>query len=164
MIPRPPRSTLFPYTTLFRSSWAGSGAYRGASDLGYRARRSMSDVVETEPLVLAGLGLAIGAAMGAMLPRTDIEDRYMGETRDRLAEGAEEFARQKWEQGQAVASDVMRTAREEAEAQGLTTMDEDSIVGRVGQVARRTMERARESAEEQGLTAGISGSGSEESS
>src|SRR2546426_10490682 len=26
MIRRPPRSTLFPYTTLFRSSWTGSGS------------------------------------------------------------------------------------------------------------------------------------------
>src|SRR5258707_5880877 len=28
MIRRPPRSTLFPYTTLFRSLWAGIGGHR----------------------------------------------------------------------------------------------------------------------------------------
>src|SRR5436190_22473171 len=28
MIPRPPRSTLFPYTTLFRSSWRASAPVR----------------------------------------------------------------------------------------------------------------------------------------
>src|SRR5437773_12532374 len=27
MIPRPPRSTLFPYTTLFRSRWSGSESF-----------------------------------------------------------------------------------------------------------------------------------------
>src|SRR5690349_23023034 len=32
MIPRPPRSTLFPYTTLFRST-LGSGSFPGAFDL-----------------------------------------------------------------------------------------------------------------------------------
>src|SRR2546423_6067720 len=29
MIRRPPRSTLFPYTTLFRSRWSGAGAAAG---------------------------------------------------------------------------------------------------------------------------------------
>src|SRR2546427_5127598 len=36
MIRRPPRSTLFPYTTLFRSCWSGSAA------LGNRLRRPPS--------------------------------------------------------------------------------------------------------------------------
>lgn len=134
------------------ATWVGSGAYEGVSELGYRARRSFSDVLDTEPLVLGAVGLAVGAAMGAVLPRTDTEDRYMGETRDRLREEAEEFARDKYEQGKAVASEAYRTAKEEAEAQGLTTFDEDSVVGRVGQVARATYDKVRETAEERGLT------------
>ena len=138
------------------ASWVGSGAFEGATQLGYRARRSVSDILDTEPLVLGAVGLAVGAAMGAILPRTDAEDRYMGETRDRLRDEAEEFARDKYEQGKAVASEAYRTAKEEAEAQGLTTFDEDSVVGRVGQVARATYEKARETAEEQGLTGGES--------
>src|SRR3712207_8987198 len=41
MIRRPPRSTLFPYTTLFRSGyWAPSGAVHGAE--GERILRAMS--------------------------------------------------------------------------------------------------------------------------
>src|SRR5207302_9996446 len=32
MIRRPPRSTLFPYTTLFRSTWGGRSKVRGALD------------------------------------------------------------------------------------------------------------------------------------
>src|SRR2546427_7170002 len=40
MIRRPPRSTLFPYTTLFRSPALGAGrAVAGARDCGRRARR-----------------------------------------------------------------------------------------------------------------------------
>src|SRR5438094_5986357 len=38
MIPRPPRSTLFPYTTLFRSGWRGWGR-ADARSLGGEARR-----------------------------------------------------------------------------------------------------------------------------
>src|SRR5437870_11357123 len=45
MIRRPPRSTLFPYTTLFRSSWAGATPLRchgnrgGRSSHGFRGDR-----------------------------------------------------------------------------------------------------------------------------
>src|SRR5256712_5053785 len=40
MIRRPPRSTLFPYTTLFRSNGhAGAGAARGGADVDARAVR-----------------------------------------------------------------------------------------------------------------------------
>src|SRR5258707_13289748 len=37
MIRRPPRSTLFPYTTLFRSGFADPGGHRQPQDLGGRA-------------------------------------------------------------------------------------------------------------------------------
>src|SRR5260221_9701456 len=37
MIRRPPRSTLFPYTTLFRSDEAGEGAAEGTGDEGKAA-------------------------------------------------------------------------------------------------------------------------------
>src|SRR3989441_11336373 len=40
MIRRPPRSTLFPYTTLFRSRGAGAGRDAGAGDLGARRQRA----------------------------------------------------------------------------------------------------------------------------
>src|SRR3989442_10033319 len=39
MIRRPPRSTLFPYTTLFRSSWARSSAKRRTSSGSCRRTR-----------------------------------------------------------------------------------------------------------------------------
>src|SRR5687768_18298176 len=39
MIRRPPRSTLFPYTTLFRSSSSTSGFGEQANDTGMRQRR-----------------------------------------------------------------------------------------------------------------------------
>src|SRR3712207_7632050 len=51
MIRRPPRSTLFPYTTLFRSQHA-DGAYAtellsgGAAGLGYLLKERVSDVSE----------------------------------------------------------------------------------------------------------------------
>src|SRR5262249_22808584 len=37
-----------------------------------------------QPLVLVGLGVALGAAIGATLPRSDTEDELMGETSDEI--------------------------------------------------------------------------------
>src|SRR5258708_24761772 len=49
MIRRPPRSTLFPYTTLFRSNWAGS--LRGPPEIHERRNgQSQNDSGHTEGL------------------------------------------------------------------------------------------------------------------
>src|SRR2546425_2030892 len=59
MIRRPPRSTLFPYTTLFRSD-DGAGAelraqpHRSAMEIGQRARNR-----QPKPGAVIGFGLAI---------------------------------------------------------------------------------------------------------
>src|SRR5258707_2024558 len=53
MIRRPPRSTLFPYTTLFRSERCRRGARAGGSDVGglghVSERRRRGDVVDGVP-------------------------------------------------------------------------------------------------------------------
>src|SRR2546426_3078313 len=57
MIRRPPRSTLFPYTTLFRS---------GAEVPGDRAadeREVLLDIRSVEPEVLAGVGIVLLASV-----------------------------------------------------------------------------------------------------
>ena len=133
------------------ASHLGSGVYGGASRVGGSVRQRFADVLENEPLVIGALGLAVGAAIGALLPRTQAEDRYLGETSDHLREAAQDFGKEKLEQGKAVAEEVYRTAKEKAEEAGLTASGEDSLVGKVGEVARATMEKARESAGEAGL-------------
>ena len=59
-----------------------------------------------------------------------------------------------------MAEEAYRTAMAEAEAKGLTTTGEDSVVGRVSEVARATLDKARRSAAEAGLV----GSSDEQSS
>jgi hypothetical protein len=45
-----------------------------------------------QPLVLTGIGIALGAAVGALLPRTDAEDRLMGETSDAVKDRVQDVA------------------------------------------------------------------------
>jgi len=93
--------------TATRAKWAVKDAAYSAKESAVAleesavaATRSVFDFCKDQPLVLAGLGLAIGAALGAAIPETEAEDRLMGETADQLKEKA-----------QAVASDQLQLAK-----------------------------------------------------
>lgn len=60
----------------------------------YRARGSIAQTIEEQPLVLGAVGVAIGAALGASLPATRREDELLGEQRDQLLERTRETARE----------------------------------------------------------------------
>jgi hypothetical protein len=87
-----------------REGMAGSVGDVGAraSELGkrseeryYRTKDKINRKLDDQPLLLGALGVAIGTLLGAALPITRREDRFMGSTRDSLMEGAMEVARQK---------------------------------------------------------------------
>jgi gas vesicle protein len=65
-------------------------ARQRALELGHQVQDRARRVMQDEPLVVGALGLTIGAALGAMLPRTRQEDRLMGHTRDELLHQADE--------------------------------------------------------------------------
>jgi len=88
------------------------------SDRAGRAQRSMSELVESEPLILAGLGIAIGAAIGAMMPATRTEQRFMGDKLDEWKDEASEMARSEWEKTKSVARDAVSAVKEEVEKGG----------------------------------------------
>ena len=63
-----------------------------AVDAGDRSRDAVMDFVERNPLVVGGLGLAIGAFIAASLPRSDTENRMFGEPSDSLKDQARQTA------------------------------------------------------------------------
>jgi len=73
--------------------------------------------VRQQPLVLAGLGIAIGAMIGALLPQTETEDRLLGESSDQLRERAQDFASQQDEPAKKEAARAFDTAQGEAAKQ-----------------------------------------------
>ncbi|WP_447555415.1 DUF3618 domain-containing protein [Vreelandella sp. EE22] len=59
----------------------------GMHDAGQWAKSAgqhTSDFIQEHPLVVGALGLALGAALGSILPSTRKEDEYMGDYRDRF--------------------------------------------------------------------------------
>lgn len=61
-----------------------------AQNATYRARR----LFDEQPLVAAGLGIALGAAIGTMLPSTPVEDQMMGRARDSAVARTKSMARE----------------------------------------------------------------------
>ncbi|HWM45303.1 MAG TPA: DUF3618 domain-containing protein [Xanthobacteraceae bacterium] len=76
-------------------SGSANRAAAGVSDAATRARRAgeqAADTLREDPLLLAGLGLAVGALAGALLGHTRAEDRLMGEASDGVKESIGELA------------------------------------------------------------------------
>jgi len=76
--------------------------------------RSISNFMQEEPMVLAGLGIALGAIVGAMLPSTDIEERYLGPVADSAKQQATDVAREQWERGKEMAAEGWDEAKDAA--------------------------------------------------
>jgi hypothetical protein len=56
--------------------------------LGRQAQSAAGEMIHEQPLAVAALGLAAGAAVAAMLPRSEIEERAFGPAREALSEAA----------------------------------------------------------------------------
>jgi ElaB/YqjD/DUF883 family membrane-anchored ribosome-binding protein len=71
-----------------RARRASEAARRAASTASVR----MDDWVQTNPMAVGAIALAVGAAIGMSMPATEAENRAMGEARDRALERASQAA------------------------------------------------------------------------
>jgi len=82
-----------------------------AQDALLRQGRNLQGTVEymlkEQPLALAAIGIALGAAIGAALPTTRQEDKLFGQTRDKLANKAKTTMDQTWEAVSDIGKDVV---------------------------------------------------------
>jgi len=76
--------------------------------------RSITTFLQEEPMVLAGVGVALGAIIGALLPTTELEERYIGPTAEQLKEQAKSMAREQWERGKEMAAGSWDEAKDAA--------------------------------------------------
>src|SRR5690606_19907418 len=73
---------------------------------GSRAQRMFSDTLDKEPLILGAIGLAVGAAIGAMMPRTRMEEEYLRPYAEKASDTVKDVAQQGMDQVRDVASKV----------------------------------------------------------
>lgn len=127
----------------FGSAFRGSGdaIRRGAQSGFQQGREGAEQGWQNHPLVLCGVALAAGVAIGYMIPSTSQEDRLMGNASDKLTgrirKGGQAFFRQgRSLAGRALSEAVSATARE-TEREGLTT-------DRLGKKVKRVLGNVRD--------------------
>jgi len=83
-------------------------------------RANLGELFRSQPLAIGAVGLAIGAAIAASFPTTEIEGEYLGETSDFVKDKASEFAGEQVERVTEVGKKVAEAVADEAQQQGLT--------------------------------------------
>jgi hypothetical protein len=90
--------------------------------------RDMVDFCRDQPLVLAGLGIALGAAVGAAFPSTKPEDQLMGEASDELRARTRAFAQEQYEKSRSTAEAALDQVHQKVKEGAQSLMDHPSIV------------------------------------
>ena len=99
---------------------AGGQARRQAR----KARGGFQQTLRENPLILGAAALGLGAAVGFSVPETRKENEVMGETRDKLANRAQQGARDARQRAQRVAEEARSAAEEEARNQDPRNQEE----------------------------------------
>ncbi len=110
--------------------------------------RRVRKLVEEQPLLVGAIGLAIGAGIAAVVPTTEAEKEYLGESSEAAKEAVSEFASEQLETVKDAAGKVAQAMSEAADTEGLTEEVQsfgDSVSSRLGKVAQAGADRARES-------------------
>jgi hypothetical protein len=113
-----------------------------ASDLTDRAGKTLFETIEQHPLLIAGVGLAIGGLLASVLPRTDFEDDLVGKTSSSVKHRAQAAASQGLEAARNTVGEVYDEATRQAEAEGLDVDGLRSTARDLGQRVRRVAETA----------------------
>jgi hypothetical protein len=90
-----------------------------AADLSDQTRTGLVDLIDRNPLLVAGVGLAIGAFIAASIPPSDAENRVFGERSDDLKSKAFATASQGVERAKDVAIDMVGDVTAAAGREGL---------------------------------------------
>ncbi|MFI0849234.1 hypothetical protein [Mesorhizobium sp. IMUNJ 23232] len=124
------------------------GATNSVGDIAAKARQSATDLFENEPLIIAALGLAVGTAIGAMLPRTTLEDQNLGAYSDKVRGAAKDLMEKGVEGAKEVAADAYQTVKDEADRVGMSQTGDTSLVGKVTEVVKSTSAKTEDAIRE----------------
>jgi len=121
-----------------------------AASYARQGRNRAVDIFEEQPLIAGALAVALGAALGAALPRSQMEDQYLGETSDQLMDDAERiFAEEKQKLGEVAkaATDEAKNIVSEAKRNADDAAPADSAAQAVADKAKSAGQRIADAAE-----------------
>jgi len=121
---------------------AGERVVAQGQALAQHARSAVSNTWDQNPLLVAGVGLAIGAFIAAAFPSTQAEETVFGDASGALRRQAEGFAAKGVDAAKTAVEAAAGAASEQGlSADGLTSLGE-SLTEKVRAVAERGVEAA----------------------
>jgi len=126
-----------------RLSGLAGAAQARAGEAGQRVRQG----IEAEPLILAAIGLAVGAAIGASLPSTAMERRYVGPARDKALARGRDLARDSLDDAKGIAQRAYDQAKAELHRQTGADGEGSSLREKAQKIAEAGVQTVRDEVE-----------------
>ncbi|ACM00556.1 DUF3618 domain-containing protein [Cereibacter sphaeroides] len=114
-----------------------------ASHGAHQMRDSMSHGMEQQPLLVGAAAVALGAVIGAALPRTRTEDEWMGRTSDELWDEAKASSWELRERAMKAARGTYDATIAAARDEGLVPEKGETLASKVGRVADAAASEAK---------------------
>ena len=131
------------------SAAAGSTAATAkdqAAAMGAQSRDALTSFVNDNPLLVAGIGAAVGAFIAASIPSSDAENKLFGAGSDKLKDKAREAAAQGIEQAGNIAAEAAGSAATAAAREGLDAAGVQRALHTVADSVRKVADRGLETA------------------
>ena len=103
-------------------------------------------LIDEQPLLAGAIGLAIGAGLAAVIPKTETEQEYMGEASQTVKAAATEFAEQQYENAKDVVGRVSEAAMNAADEEGLTGSAVKDFSGTAAEKVNKVVKAAKDEA------------------
>ena len=97
-----------------QSAETAGQSFDQARDMASRAANDVASAVSENPLLLAAFGVAAGALLGALIPRTRQEDAYLGGAARQASDTVRQAGEQLWSAGSRAAEASARAGADEA--------------------------------------------------
>lgn len=118
-------------------------AFRSKSaDLSDRTGKIVTDTIEQNPLLVAGMGLLIGGLIASALPKTELEERVVGEASEAAKRHVQDAASKGFETAKTVAGEIVENVARQAGAEGLTGNQLGAAAKDIGVRVKRVAESA----------------------
>ncbi|HEY9217525.1 MAG TPA: DUF3618 domain-containing protein [Phenylobacterium sp.] len=130
-----------------RLSSAGGAVRSQASQYGRQAQRTFLETLESEPLIIAAVGIAVGAAVGAAIPASRFENRTVGKLRDKALDQGKDMAQERLAEAKEIAQSALGAVKDEADRQGMPTGVE-GLADKVTEVAKAGLDTAKREMEQ----------------
>jgi hypothetical protein len=111
------------------------------TDASQTVTRTLRDTIEQNPLLVAGVGLLIGGIIASALPKSEIEENWMGDASKEARKRAQDAAARGFEAAKGAADEIVTSVTRKAEEEGLTTDGVAEGLQDVGQRLQRVAER-----------------------